>query len=316
LATLPESTKSGCYVTNLPTAGTVLDCAGRSLNLGAPRVMGVLNITPDSFSDGGQLLNSGGIASDSLCQRAEHMLNAGAALLDIGGESTRPGAVAVGEQEELDRVLGALAILAPRFDTIFSVDTSTPAVMTQACRYGAGMINDVRALRRPGALEAAAATELPVCLMHMQGSPDTMQRDPSYDDVTENVCSFLRGRIEACREHGISDERIVLDPGFGFGKTVEHNFKLLAELSQVVAMGYPVLAGLSRKSMIAGVLDRSVEQRLPASIGLAVIAAMQGVRLIRVHDVPETVDALAMIGAMTEAMTGAVRVGATEQLDQ
>jgi dihydropteroate synthase len=182
------------------------------------------------------------------------------------------------------------------------------------------MINDVRALRRPGALEAAAATALPVCLMHMQGSPDTMQLDPSYDDVTGGVCSFLRGRIEACREHGISDERIVLDPGFGFGKTVEHNFKLLAELSQVAAMGYPVLAGLSRKSMIAGVLDRSVEQRLPASIGLAVIAAMQGARLIRVHDVPETVDALAMIGAMneamTEAMTGAVRVGATEQLDQ
>ncbi len=314
--TLPASTKSGCYVTNLPPAGTVLNCAGRSLNLGAPRVMGVLNITPDSFSDGGQLLDGGGIARDILCQRAEHMLNAGAALLDIGGESTRPGAVAVGEQEELDRVLGALAILRPRFDTIFSVDTSTPAVMTQACRHGAGMINDVRALRRPGALEAAAATELPVCLMHMQGSPETMQCDPSYDDVTGNVCSFLRERVEACREHGISDERIVLDPGFGFGKTVEHNFKLLAELSQMVGMGYPVLAGLSRKSMIAGVLDRSVEHRMPASIGLAVIAAMKGARLIRVHDVSETFDALAMIGAMTGAMTGGLAVGATEQLDQ
>lgn len=262
--------------------------------------MGVLNITPDSFSDGGQLFDGRVINTDALCARAEAMLAGGAAVLDIGGESTRPGAAAVNEAEELDRVLGALHILRARFDAIISVDTSTPQVMSEAAASGAGLINDVRALQRPGALAAAAATDLPVCLMHMQGEPDFMQRNPAYLDVVTEVIEFLEARIANCMDSGISPDRILLDPGFGFGKRLPHNFQLLGGLHRICSMGYPVVAGLSRKSMIAGVLDRAPDERMPASIGLAVIAAQLGARLIRVHDVAETYDAVAMVRALEQ----------------
>jgi len=280
------------------SADAVLDCAGRNLDLGAPVVMGVLNITPDSFSDGGSLYRNGVVDTDALCFRAEQMLAAGASILDIGAESTRPGANPVAENEERDRALTALELLSPRFDVVISLDTSTPSLMTEGARRGAGMINDVRALTRPGALEAACATELPVCLMHMQGSPGTMQHNPRYSDVVDEVAAFLRERSAACIEAGIRDRNILLDPGFGFGKTLEHNFQLLGRLGELVTLGHPVLAGLSRKSMIAGVLDRSPEERMPASVGLAVIAALKGARIIRTHDVAETFDALAMVAAM------------------
>ena len=278
----------------------MLDCAGRSLDLSKPQIMGVLNITPDSFSDGGQLFDGSGINLDALCTRAEAMLAGGAVVLDIGGESTRPEASPVGEAEELDRVLGALELLRPRFDTIISVDTSTAQVISEAAARGAGLINDVRALRRDGALAAAAASHLPVCLMHMQGEPDSMQNSPAYDDVVTDVMDFLQSRVTACVSGGIGTERILLDPGFGFGKTLAHNFQLLGGLHRICAMGYPVLAGLSRKSMIAGIIDRASDERLPASIGLAVIAAQQGARLIRTHDVAETYDAVAMVHAMEQ----------------
>ena len=283
-----------------PTPGAVIDCAGRVLDLRVPQVMGVLNITPDSFSDGGQLYCDNALDGDELCRRAESMLAAGAVVLDIGGESTRPGAAAVSESEELDRVLGALVTLRSRFDAIISLDTSTPVVMTEGARLGAGLLNDVRALQREGALAAAALSGLPVCLMHMQGQPDSMQDNPRYDDVCATVCDFLKRRVAACEGAGIGRERLLLDPGFGFGKTLAHNFQLLAQLQAVCALGYPVLAGLSRKSMIAGILERSTEERKPASVGLAIIAAMHGARLIRAHDVADTYDALAMVRAMEQ----------------
>lgn len=279
-------------------AGVVLDCAGRSLDLGAPVVMGVLNITPDSFSDGGSLYRGGAVDADALCFRAEQMLTAGASILDIGAESTRPGAEPVAEGEELDRALTALELLHPRFDVVISLDTSTPSVMTEGARRGAGMINDVRALTRPGALEAACTTALPVCLMHMQGSPGTMQKNPQYRDVVDEVVGFLKERSAVCAAAGIGHHNILLDPGFGFGKTLEHNFQLLGRLGELVALGHPVLAGLSRKSMIAGILERGPAERVSASVGLAVIAAIRGARIIRAHDVAETFDALAMVAAM------------------
>jgi len=278
--------------------GAVLDCAGRVLDLSYPRVMGVPNVTPDSFSDGGILFANNRVNEDLLCRQAEGMVAAGAAVLDIGGESTRPGAAVVSEQEELDRVLPAVEVLADRFDAVLSLDTSSPQVIAEGARLGAGMINDVRALTRPGALAAAAAVELPVCLMHMAGEPDTMQRNPQYRDVVSEICEFLRQRIDRCVEAGIAADRIVIDPGFGFGKTATHNFTLLKQLQRVVDLGYPVLAGLSRKSMIAHVIQRDPTERLAASLSLAVLAAMNGARLLRVHDVRETVDALAMLTAM------------------
>lgn len=282
------------------SGGAVLDCAGFPLDLRTPKVMGVLNITPDSFSDGGQLFNGRAVNTDAVCARAEAMLEAGAAVLDIGGESTRPGAKPVSETEELDRVLGALHILRARFDAIVSIDTSTARVMRESAAGGAGFINDVRALQRGGALAAVAETRLPVSLMHMQGEPDTMQSNPSYSDVVSDVMEFLEARVAACVDAGIGVQRILLDPGFGFGKTLAHNFQLLAGIDRICSMGFPVVAGLSRKSMIAGVLDRATNERLAASLGLAVIAAQRGARLIRAHDVAETYDALAMVTAMEQ----------------
>lgn len=280
---------------------TQLVCPGREFAFKRPLVMGILNVTPDSFSDGGALFNSSGLNVDALCGAAETMVVAGASFLDIGGESTRPGALAVSEQEEMDRVLGAIACIQGRFDVEISLDTSTPKVMLAGAAAGVGLINDVRALSREGAMEAAAETGLPICLMHMQGDPLTMQAGPQYLNVVAEVTQFLEQRASACSEAGISRDRLIFDPGFGFGKTPQHNFALLKHLPEVVGLGQPVLVGLSRKSMIASVLDRSTSQRLPASLALAVLAMVGGAHILRVHDVVETMDAVAMMTAYAEA---------------
>jgi dihydropteroate synthase len=264
------------------------------------RIMGVMNITPDSFSDGGTLYRDGPDL-DAVRRCGQRMVSDGAAYLDLGGESTRPGADPVSEQEELDRVIPCIEALVRDVEATISVDTSTPAVMREAARAGAGLINDVRALTREGALETAAATGLPVCLMHMQGSPQTMQEDPRYVNVVEDVKAWLLTRADAAVAAGVAREAILLDPGFGFGKTVEHNLALLRGLPILAATGYPVLVGLSRKSLIGKLTGRPVDQRLPASLALAVLAAERGARIIRCHDVRETADALAMLVALEEA---------------
>ncbi|MCH8542667.1 MAG: dihydropteroate synthase [Alcanivorax sp.] len=279
-----------------------LQCGARTLTLSAPVVMGVLNVTPDSFSDGGRF-----IGRDAALHQARQMHADGAAIIDVGGESTRPGALPVSEQEELDRVIPVVEAIAAELDTIISLDTSTPAVIRAGAAAGAGLINDVRALQRPGALEAVALTGLPVCLMHMQGEPDTMQQAPRYDDVVADVLAFLRQRIQACEAAGIGRERLLLDPGFGFGKTLAHNLRLLRELDRLAAEGLPLLVGMSRKSMIAKLLGRGVDERLPASLALAVMAAERGAAILRVHDVRETSDALRMTQAV---LHGAVLHGA------
>ena len=260
--------------------------------------MGVLNITPDSFSDGGRWLSGDKPDLDALRREADAMCASGARVLDVGGESTRPGAAPVSEQEELDRVLPVVEVLSAGCDAIVSVDTSTPAVIRAAADAGAGMLNDVRALRRDGALAAAAQTGLPVCLMHMQGDPATMQVEPSYGDVVGEVAGFLDQRATACRDAGIDAQRILLDPGFGFGKTLAHNMALLAGLSRLLDLGFPVLVGLSRKSMIAKLTGRDVGERLAGSISLALLAAERGASLLRVHDVAETADALRILAAL------------------
>ncbi len=277
-----------------PAGARSLQCGGRALDLTTVQVMGVLNATPDSFSDGGLLHRSGSLAVDKALHRAEQMVGEGAAIIDVGGESTRPGATPVSVQEEMDRVLPVVDAIARRLDVVVSVDTSTPELMQAAAGAGAGLINDVRALERPGALAAAAGSGLPVCLMHMQGQPGTMQRDPRYDDVVGEVLDYLRDRVSACGEAGIGGDSLVLDPGFGFGKSVSHNLKLLKHLPELATLGFPVLVGLSRKSLIGKVLGREVDQRLAASLSLAVMAAERGAALVRCHDVAETVDALQM----------------------
>lgn len=275
----------------------VLDCAGRPLDLSRPLIMGIINATPDSFSDGGTLYRGGALDLDSAMSRARAQVEAGATILDIGGESTRPGAAPVSCQEEQDRVLPLLERIVAELDVVVSVDTSNPRLMREAAGLGAGMINDVRALEREGALEAAAASQLPVCIMHRQGEPATMQAAPRYSDVVAEVRDYLRQRIDACVAGGLSRERLLLDPGFGFGKTVQHNFALLAGLGELQALGLPLLVGLSRKSMIDKVLGRAVEQRLAGSLALALLAAQRGAHILRVHDVAETHDALAMLHA-------------------
>ena len=275
-----------------------LRCGPRLLDLGAPKVMGILNVTPDSFSDGGELFRHHRVDLGALLKRAEAMVDAGAQLLDVGGESTRPGATPVTEEEELDRVLTAVEALVARFDVIISVDTSAPRVMKESARLGAGFLNDIRAFQRPGALEAAAATDLPLCVMHMQGEPSTMQASPEYLDVLTDVRAFLEARIAACIGAGVEKGRIVIDPGFGFGKTAAQNFEMLARLRELSFDALPLLVGLSRKSMIASVLDRAPAERLHASVGLAMIAVERGARILRVHDVAATVEALAMWRAL------------------
>ena len=272
---------------------TVLDCAGRPLDLRRPAVMGILNVTPDSFSDGGVFLSP-----EKAVAQALRMAQEGADIVDIGGESTRPGAPPVSVQEEIDRVLPVIEALRSRFSLPLSIDTSKPGVMRAAVAAGAGFINDVRALREPGALEAAAESDVPVCLMHMLGEPRTMQENPRYGDVVADVCMFLSERMRVARAQGIPASRLVIDPGFGFGKTLEHNIELLRQLKKLQALGAPVLAGLSRKSMIGKVLGLAVDQRLHASVALAVMAVHEGARIVRVHDVGPTVQALRLWAAV------------------
>jgi dihydropteroate synthase len=255
--------------------------------------MGILNITPDSFSDGGVFLSP-----DKAIVQALRMTEEGADIIDIGGESTRPGARPVSAQEEIDRVLTVVEALHAQIPLPVSIDTSKSEVMRAAVKAGAGMINDVRALREPGALETAAQLGVPVCLMHMQGEPRTMQDHPHYADVVGEVRDFLRQRLDACRNAGILAQRLVVDPGFGFGKTLEHNIELLRGLKQLQTLSAPVLVGLSRKSMIGKALGLPVEQRLHASVALAVMAVQQGARIVRVHDVGPTVEALRMWAAV------------------
>jgi dihydropteroate synthase len=276
----------------------ILTCGEQTLDLSRPAVMGILNATTDSFSDGGSYFRGDHLDVSCALRRVETMIAEGAAVIDIGGESTRPGAQAVSLDEEKRRVLPLVAAIRERFDVIVSVDTSSPELMTEAAAAGAGLINDVRALQRQGALQAAASTGLPVCLMHMQGEPGTMQQNPRYGNVILEVKAFLQQRIAACESAGIASDRLILDPGFGFGKTLQHNLQLLRELSALAALGYPVLVGLSRKSMIGKLLKRELHERLPASVTLAVLAAERGAKLIRVHDVAATSDALQILAAI------------------
>ncbi|NGX16400.1 dihydropteroate synthase [Wenzhouxiangella sp. XN24] len=271
-----------------------LELRTRRLALDQPLVMGVLNVTPDSFSDGGRFA-----ATEAALRQARKLAAEGAGLLDIGGESTRPGAAPVAVEEELRRVLPVIEALVREHGPPLSIDTAKPEVMLAASAAGAELINDVRALRAPGALEAAAASGCAVCLMHMQGEPRTMQSAPAYGDVVEEVYAFLADRIEACLRAGIELERILVDPGFGFGKTLEHNLLLMRGLSRFTALGVPVLVGVSRKSMIGTVTGRSVEARVAGGLALAALAVGSGARIIRSHDVAETLDAVRMAAAVT-----------------
>lgn len=275
-----------------------LRAADKSLPMSRPLVMGILNITPDSFSDGGQLHDGSQPLLDDVLRRAESMLADGADILDIGGESTRPGATPVGSQQEIDRVMPVLECLRQHTDACFSIDTSNPDLMRLAIQAGAHIINDVRALRREGAVEAVADSDVAVCLMHMRGEPGSMQDDTRYDSVEEAVLSFLTQRSESLMAAGVSQSRIVLDPGFGFGKNPQQNMRLLARLPELCKLGFPVLAGLSRKSVIAAVTGRDVDERLPGSIALATMAMNKGAKLLRVHDVAATVDAVCLYDAM------------------
>jgi dihydropteroate synthase len=261
--------------------------------------MGVLNVTPDSFSDGGRYASL-----ERALQRGEELAAEGADLIDVGGESTRPGAGLVSAAEEAARVVPVIEGLVGRVSVAVSVDTSKPEVMSAAVAAGAGLINDVRALRLPGALSAAAAAGVPVCLMHMQGTPASMQQAPFYEDVVAEVMAFLEARVAACEAAGIARQRLLLDPGFGFGKTLAHNLALLAGLPRLCALGPPVLVGVSRKSMLGQLTGRDVGQRLAASVAAAVLAVERGARLVRVHDPAETRDALRVLEAVREASAG------------
>ncbi|WP_175651984.1 dihydropteroate synthase [Pseudomonas sp. Marseille-P9899] len=275
---------------------TRLPCGNRVLDLSHTHVMGILNITPDSFSDGGRFTQR-----DAALRHAEEMVAAGATLIDVGGESTRPGARVVTALEELERVAPIVEALNRELDVIISVDTSTPSVIRESARLGAGLINDVRSLSRDGALDAAAATGLPVCLMHMRGEPGNMQDAPSYGDVTAEVATYLEERMAACSSVGIEAERIILDPGFGFAKTLEHNLSLFKHMDSLQRLGRPLLVGVSRKSMIGLTLDRAVDGRLYGSLALAALAITKGAKILRVHDVAETVDIVRMIAAVQAA---------------
>lgn len=264
-----------------------LQCKDKPLDLSSPVVMGILNVTPDSFSDGGRFLNP-----QLAIEQALAMQDAGAAIIDVGGESTRPGAAPVTVQQELQRVIPVIETLAGQLRVPLSIDTSKPEVMRAAVTAGAGMINDVNALQAQGAMQAARDCAVPVCLMHMQGEPRTMQAAPHYDDVVTDVRAFLERRITACQESGIDPGQIVVDPGFGFGKTLEHNLELLRSLPALADLGKPVLVGMSRKSMIGALTGREEDQRLPGSLAAAVMAVERGASIIRVHDVAETVDAV------------------------
>ncbi len=273
-----------------------LNCGGKLLDLSSPQVMGILNITPDSFSDGGVFF-----AREAALRQAWQMYEAGAAIIDVGGESTRPGARPVSVQEELDRVIPIIETLHAELPVILSVDTSKAEVMREAVQAGAGMINDVYALRREGALDAARECDVPVCLMHMQGEPRTMQQEPRYGDVVQEVLQFLRQRIDTCRQAGIAREKLLIDPGFGFGKRLQHNLQLMKQLPELGALGCPVLVGVSRKSMLGSLLGgRPVEGRLHASVAAATLAVWLGAAIVRVHDVGATVDAVKVAAAVKQ----------------
>ena len=258
-------------------------------------VMGIVNLTPDSFSDGGELFSGSSVDLDRVLNSVGDMLEAGVDMVDVGGESTRPGASPVGVAEELDRVIAAITAIKRRFDVPVSIDTSRPEVIDAAAAAGAELINDVRALQRPGALAAAVDSGLPVCLMHMQNQPSTMQRQPQYVDVVGEVKGFLMQRREQCIAAGIDARDILIDPGFGFGKTTAHNLTLFKALDQLVAIGVPLLVGVSRKRMIGELLNASTDQRLIGSVTMALLAAQKGAAIVRVHDVTETVQALKML---------------------
>lgn len=284
-----------------------------ALDLSQPRVMGILNTTPDSFSDGGQHYRNGRLCLDLVLTRAQQMLNEGADIIDVGGESTRPGAAPVSEAEELERVVPVVEVLVRELGAIVSVDTSTPVVIREAAVAGAGMLNDIRALQRDGALHAAAATGLPVCLMHMQGQPATMQERPRYRDPVDDVKQFLRERVSACEQAGIARQRLVLDPGFGFGKNLNHNLELLRRLPEFAELGCPLLVGLSRKSMLGELLGRDVSERLPGSLALAMAAAERGASIIRVHDVAATADVLKVLRALKPTDSSTTKPSTWEQ---
>ncbi|MEC6908217.1 dihydropteroate synthase [Photobacterium piscicola] len=264
------------------------------LDLTTPQVMGIVNITPDSFSDGGKYYQL-----DQALRHVESMLEVGTAIIDIGGESTRPGAADVNVEMELARVIPVIEAIRQRFDCWISIDTSKAQVMTEAVNAGADLINDVRALQDVGALEAAANANVPICLMHMQGQPRTMQSDPNYDDLITDVNQFLIERVQACELHGITRQQLILDPGFGFGKTVAHNYQLLAQLEQFHQFGLPLLAGMSRKSMISKLLNKPLVECVAGSLACATIAAMKGAQIIRVHDVQETIDVIKICNMVT-----------------
>ena len=270
---------------------------GRILDLSRPRVMGVVNVTPDSFSDGGRFFKP-----DAARAQVLSMLDAGVDIIDVGGESTRPGATPVSVQQELDRVLPVVELVRRESDVWISVDTSTPQVMQTSAEAGADLINDVRALTRDGALGMAALLDMPVCLMHMQGRPVDMQRNPQYDDVVTQVLGYLRERSQAALDAGVRAANVLLDPGFGFGKTLAHNLSLLQALPQLAELGYPVLVGMSRKSMLGEITGQPVEHRQAASVAVALLAAQRGAHIIRVHDVAETVDALAVLHAVEKGL--------------
>ena len=274
-----------------------LKCGEKVLDLSKPAIMAVLNVTPDSFSDGGQLFTNDAIDKDKILRTVECMVNNGADIIDLGGESTRPGAAAVSVQQELDRVIPVLEWLSKRFDAIFSVDTSSAEVIIEADTAGAHIINDVRALRRNGALDAAVETGLPVCLMHMQNEPKSMQDSPKYKDVVNEVIQFLTQRKLKCIAAGIPEHQIILDPGFGFGKTLDHNLDLFAGLTQLAELYHPIMVGVSRKSMIGQITNTEVNDRMIGSVTMAVLAAQKvyqanGSVILRVHDVKETKQAI------------------------
>ena len=272
---------------------------GRILRLDSPVVMGILNVTPDSFSDGGSYCQL-----DSAVKQAKTLLNQGAKIIDIGGESTRPGAPDVSLEDELDRVIPLVKALRASSDCIISIDTSKSEVMRQAIIAGADIINDVRALQEPGAIEVLAQyPEVAICLMHMQGQPRTMQSNPHYDDLFADINEFFAERLAACEQAGIQQQRIILDPGFGFGKTLAHNYEILNKFDVFNQFKLPVLAGLSRKSMIGNLLNRDTNERLAGSLAGALIAAQNGAKIIRVHDVQETVDVLSVWQACTKGIT-------------
>ncbi|MEO9811234.1 dihydropteroate synthase [Marinobacter alexandrii] len=273
-----------------------INFAGRILDMSGCHVMGILNVTPDSFSDGGRYTTA-----EIALARAREMVADGAAFIDVGGESTRPGATPVSVEEELERVCPVVEAIARDLDVVVSVDTSSPEVMAEVVKLGAGMINDVRALQRDGAPEVVASAGVPVCVMHIQGEPDTMQDDPRYRNVRREVSSFLTERMRVIEKAGVRPDNIILDPGFGFGKSPQHNLQLLASLEQLQLLGHPILVGMSRKSMLGHITGRDVSERLPTSLAAATISAMKGASIIRVHDVRETVDAVKVVTAMEEA---------------